>query len=300
MFGIYDRSFLKLNSVGELWNLEHKFRKFIVANGIAIFILFLTSVIASILMIVYRPDIISFYTNIAAKIYKEQEKVTASANSGWNSLFWSNIWPTLFLFIFGILFVRSAYTSYIEKNFMKLTTSNFVIFILLMVSFGWISNLSSLGKDVLNLPFVPIFSLLITNIILGIISVIFITWHVYLIKMSFARATRLEAIRAMSQEFSKFSQQNPFGFNYPPFNGANAEQATSDENQNQNPNYAQEEIKKPQDLEKDKQIQKLLELKTEQLYKMAEVLGIFGFKELSKEELAEKIYIYTRKKSYKA
>ncbi|SYV96748.1 Uncharacterised protein [Mycoplasmopsis edwardii] len=87
------------------------------------------------------------------------------------------------------------------------------------------------------------------------------------------------------EQFNKSIQnnefQNAFGMNVNPFNNVKEEVKTE----------------KAQEVDKAKEeaVKKILELPNEQLYKMAEMLNIFGYKEMTKEELAEIIYINTKK-----
>ncbi|VEU76463.1 hypothetical protein [Mycoplasmopsis columboralis] len=298
MFGIYDRSFRNINSISELWAKESKFRKFIILNGIAIFILFLVSATINILSIVYRTQIIDQFSQILVA-NGIKENLQAASNKAWQELFWSNIWPTAFLLATNIFFARSVYLSYKENNLMRLSTSNIAIGVSSIISFSWMTRLAVLGKIVTEVPFVPIFALMIAMLLFSLITVIFVSWHLFVIKGAFARAFRVEASQKFFEEFSKMNQQSesgsPFGY---PFTGMNPQ--TFYENSKQATDNSQAnttQSKTPQELEKEQQINKLLQLKNSQLHKMAQILGIYGYDKLTKEELAEKIYVYTKQKN---
>ncbi|UUM19975.1 MULTISPECIES: hypothetical protein [unclassified Mycoplasma] len=295
MFGIYDTSFKTLKTIKELWNKENEFKRFVISNGIAIFVLFLLNVTINILLLVFKADIVNKFLEIqSANPQNSNININVAAMAEWNNLFISTIWPSLFFFIANVLFVRSVYQSYKEQNFMRLFTSNIVICISMWWSFGWTIKFSYLGGIATQYPFVAVLALFITNFLFSIIVIIAVSRHLYLIKRAFAFAFHLEQRKKMFEQFSKFSQQNPFGFNFP-FNQTNEQEADYNQPDQEYNNAQTKAQKSATELEKEREIKKLLDLKTEQLHKLAQLLGIYGYIELSKEELAEKIYNYTRK-----
>lgn len=290
MFGMYDRSFINIKSVSELWQKEKKFRIFWIMMIILLLVIVAMSTASLILWNTanIKDGFINWRTQYYVDNNRNLEISSKDANAEWLTiLLRANLVPTVVnLAVLG-LFIWSVYRSYQEKSFAKLSslTTFYIAFMALYEGIGLIVNLSQFNLS--NKVLLPNSILGILVIITYIIGWIFISSQVSFIRKAFVSAAMAEASEKWMKQFTEQMQQNG---TFNPFMSPMGMK----ENSQQKPTNDQAEQKIDETeivkTEKDKQIEKLLTLTNSQLYKIAEYLGIFGYKEMSKEELAEKIY----------
>ncbi|EIE41260.1 hypothetical protein MCANUFG1_02895 [Mycoplasmopsis canis UFG1] len=197
--------------------------------------------------------------------------------------FLSLIIPSLTIVFFSYTLVNS----YKQKTFIKLSGAAIMLArihgILSLINIIQIFSVEKMHSDTL-----VVLNLVVKIIIfvLSVIQLFFIVNNVAKIKRLFVIADFESKTNAFMEEFNKSmknSEMNsPFWMNYGSTNDSNnSDSSNSDQNK--------------EDIAKSETIKKLLDLPNEQLYKMSEMLNIFGYKEMTKEELVEIIYNHTKK-----
>ncbi|WP_025755426.1 hypothetical protein [Mycoplasmopsis cricetuli] len=291
MFGMYDRSFLKIKNVKDLWKKELQFRKFIIAMIFVLSIILIIFAVKVILTFILKND----FTHFLIELDINGNKVTQNeANGIWFRSIMQDL--TYLIISLGLLisYIVNIKQAYKIKSFEKISFfSVFFPFVIILIS-GW--DIMRYGY---YLPYLNFIILSIINLSFNLLAYIFVVNQVSLIRKAFVAASRFEAQQKIFNELFKNASNNSQGNSFTnPFTGFPFMQQNNENVQNSNTNNdnvdSAEIVETPEEKEKNKQIKKLLDLPNEKLYKMAELIGIYGYKEMSKEELAEKIYIYTQ------
>lgn len=292
MFRINEKE-LDLNN---LWSNEKKhFRIWII-----LFIIFWSLI--TILAIVPSLHILANKTQWT-EIYKEYEKGLPNPPTGTN---YDRVWITsvfLSMLITALLpaltisfTLSSVKKSYKKNNFIHLSSGAlfFSKFHGVLSLIGLILLLTT-QSFTLNSEFnVVDLVVRICVLVLSTFQLLFIARNVTSIKRFFV----LEKLRKDSAVFLEQINKNmqDGNFNNNPFGMMNQEVfKNKEQNSNQDDNDAAKETKPTQKTKKDLAIEKILELPKEQLNRMAEKLNIFGFEQMTKEELANLIYNHTKK-----
>ncbi|WBP84098.1 hypothetical protein [Mycoplasmopsis edwardii] len=271
----------------DLWkNEKSHFRIWIIIFSVFWTLISLLSLSILIYMLADKTAIVNFLHDGLSKT-NEKPSLSMAERAFWTRFiieFISASIPVSILVTFGI----SIFKSYKTKTFINI--SSWALIVSKIHGFLSIINLISFftsGNKISDQKTFQVVYLVITLIIvvLSIFQLFVVSWNITQIKRLFIMKEMEIKAKEFMEQFNKSIQnnefQNAFGMNVNPFNNVKEEVKTEE---------AQEV-----DKAKEEAVKKILELPNEQLYKMAEMLNIFGYKEMTKEELAEIIYINTKK-----
>ncbi|TNK81929.1 hypothetical protein C4M98_00740 [Mycoplasmopsis pullorum] len=292
--------FLKVKTITELWTHEKKsFRIWIVSYALILFLLF-GMILGSLLW--FKLDQSAYLTQL--KSFYESNKASSdaaviAANEVFQTILTRYAVSAIFAFCIFVYFLATVVRSYALKSFSRLTS----MFSLLIFYLGWIfiSEVLFAKNYFQTLP--NSHYLYYSACLIGVISYFLVGKSVTKIKQLFMEVTFRMQRDQMLEELRK--RGGIFGDNFNPFTGTywgekpeTNQESNSESNQaaqqNQNENPEVKAAKAAND-EKKKTIDKLLSLPNATLHSMARRLNIFGYENLSKEELAEKIYEFTKK-----
>lgn len=311
--------YLKQGTTEKLWSFEKSTFRFWVWSYFAfLLVLVLISIINIVLF--YFAD----FNNVDPSLIDAGSKtLTMSDLNNIKQKFLQNvITQVIYNLALLVFYVFGVQSSYDKKNFKHLNQLvvylvyltvfiNLINFLTLIDDFSiFYKNVNVIGKFPLAIMGLNIFQSVIT-IIFGIL----LGREVSAIRKAFIRIEFMkqqEEFMKMMKENMSQNPNNPYGM-YNPFMGdfyrnPNSYQNIKDEDAQQNAKEVDEteefEINKSshskekniskEDSQREEEIKKLLELPNQKLFKIAEKLNIFGYEDLTKEELAEKIYIYTK------
>ncbi|MEA4191297.1 MULTISPECIES: hypothetical protein [unclassified Mycoplasma] len=173
----------------------------------------------------------------------------------------------------------------------------FSVFTLFKYIFNGTFNQPGLPNIVIAIVVIDVVTTILTivNWLIPAKKVVFIIKMFYSIKME-------EETLAMAAKMQELFKNNPNGISdlFSGFaNGANLNDIFKNQNKAADATDSEkkdlsEEEKIQADVQKETAIKKLLEIPNEQLFKMAELLGISGYQEMPKDKLAELIFNYTK------
>ncbi|AWX70307.1 hypothetical protein DP067_03000 [Mycoplasmopsis anatis] len=306
--------YLKQESIEKLWSHEKTTFRFWVWSYFAFL---LSLVIISLINVVlyYFADFSSINPALIVGTTKplDHDAINAISQKFMQGVIVQIIYNVALLtfFVFGIQ------KSYENRNFKYLNLFvislvyltvfiNIISFITLINDFSvFYKNVSVMGKFPIAILGLNIFQSIIT-IIFGIL----LGREITAIKRAFVRLEILKEQENLMRMMKNMgvNASNPYGM-YNPFMGGFAPNANQ-YNQAREENIKEvdeteeveiskekpldEKVKTKDDLIREEEIKKLLDLPNQKLFKIAEKLNIFGYEDLTKEELAEKIYIYTK------
>ncbi|UCU26392.1 hypothetical protein [Mycoplasma anserisalpingitidis] len=311
--------YFKQNTIEKLWSFEKStFRFWVWSYFVFLLVLVLISIVNIVLF--YFAD----FNNIDPSLIDAGTKqLTMSELNNIKNKFLQNvITQVIYNLALLVFYVFGIQNSYDKKNFKHLNQLvvylvyltvfiNLINFVTLIDDFSiFYKNVNVIGKFPLAIMGLNIFQSVIT-IIFGI----FLGKEISAIRKAFIRIELLKQQEEFLEKMKKdmgINMNNPYGM-YDPFmsgfyRNPNSYQNVNDQEVQKNAKEADEteefEINKPMfteeknsnkdDSQREKEIKKLLELPNQKLFKIAEKLNIFGYEDLTKEELAEKIYIYTK------
>lgn len=311
--------YFKQNTIEKLWSFEKStFRFWVWSYFVFLLVLVLISIVNIVLF--YFAD----FNNIDPSLIDAGAKqITMSELNNIKNKFLQNvITQVIYNLALLVFYVFGIQNSYDKKNFKHLNQLvvylvyltvfiNLINFVTLIDDFSiFYKNVNVIGKFPLAIMGLNIFQSVIT-IIFGI----FLGKEISAIRKAFIRIELLKQQEEFLEKMKKdmgINMNNPYGM-YDPFmsgfyRNPNSYQNVNDQEVQKNAKEADEteevEINKPMfteeknshkdDSQREKEIKKLLELPNQKLFKIAEKLNIFGYEDLTKEELAEKIYIYTK------
>lgn len=311
--------YFKQNTIEKLWSFEKStFRFWVWSYFVFLLVLVLISIVNIVLF--YFAD----FNNIDPSLIDAGAKqITMSELNNIKNKFLQNvITQVIYNLALLVFYVFGIQNSYDKKNFKHLNQLvvylvyitvfiNLINFVTLIDDFSiFYKNVNVIGKFPLAIMGLNIFQSVIT-IIFGI----FLGKEISAIRKAFIRIELLKQQEEFLEKMKKdmgINMNNPYGM-YDPFmsgfyRNPNSYQNVNDQEVQKNAKEADEteevEINKTMfteeknshkdDSQREKEIKKLLELPNQKLFKIAEKLNIFGYEDLTKEELAEKIYIYTK------
>ncbi|VEU71162.1 hypothetical protein [Mycoplasmopsis glycophila] len=303
---IKKREYFTKNSIEELWTFEKStFRFWIIAFFVGLLVLS-ALVLAQIIVLAVNFENIR---NEALEVVKDATTKPSNFYIGLKTFAYDGVILGFLVFIL-ITYANSVKLSYKEHDFSKISYSSlaYALTILLFNVVLIISNLATSGGNGLfifsNLTGWRLAYAILKFIFFVVMFLVcfLLRREVLAIKKAFLAIHQRKAFEDLRKEFTKMVKnedaQNPF------VNMGNWEKMTEDEIEEEF-KYSAENTSKPnhkkesEDAKKKEEIQKLLDLPNEKLFKIAEMLNIFDYEKLSKDELAEKIYFYTTTENQK-
>lgn len=293
-----DKKILEAKTKEELWSHEKKhFRIWIILS----FVLFLLVALLSTTQIIlnYLPDI----KNIV------KDKFAVSEHSGEGTLEAFNetranlvlmqytvvsvvmLLITLFSLPFYIISVKNSYKN---KTFAYLSKTPVSLYGIAIMAFAIFSFFSISGLNI----FYIMFSVVAAIPVAIAFSLVFIGWVFILFNISFIKNIfiKVEAMEKMKKIFNDVMAQqqgnNPFGFNFDPKNQHSNAQNQTEEAQVVEPNAQQR--KDPLDPNAEVRA-KLKNMSNSKLFEMAKYLNIYGYEDLTTDQLIDKIIENTKK-----
>ncbi|WP_322962006.1 hypothetical protein RRG51_00770 [Mycoplasmopsis cynos] len=194
-----------------------------------------------------------------------------------------------------ILFVISLVDSYKKKTFIGI--SSFSITLAKFIGIMTIINLILFSTSYIYANGETIYSKIYSSlsgivILFNIIQLFFAANNISKIKKLFIQKELENQAKIFFDAMNKAQNNSPFG---PDLNSFFNNAQTKQQSVNEEEATVVNDSTPKTDSEKQMIIKKILELPNEQLHKIAEKLNIFGYEEMSKEQLAEIIYNHTKK-----
>ncbi|WP_027121408.1 Rho termination factor N-terminal domain-containing protein [Mycoplasma leonicaptivi] len=280
---------------GKLWSKEKShFRIWIILFGVILSLIFIFSIIYPILMSVYKHVFIEEF-NKTAKNAQEAQNFSAS----YNSLILSSSFFTFANFLIILFYWKSIYISYKKKDFQFISsgvlfaTRFYGILLAIVLIFGGRGNLptNQIQKIFYGLNIAETILWVITGLVFG-----YIVSRIRFLFVSQSFRAKIKEQEKNFAEFIKNYQEDPnFTSNLQDFTG-NLNSFMNFDKNTQTTNNEDITKKTSSNISKKKQeIEKLSNLSIERLHLIAQKLNIFGYQEMTKDELIEKIYLNTKK-----